>query len=185
MHKHSSNDTIYLTLSHTSILEENIKDDKAVYENYRASLRSQRKKDSGSGRTSARKQIALKVTADRYSIPMSAVKAIVRSEDAKAGLTHEHTEAYKLELAFGTAFAAAQAKLGESPCSHCNLAYESKLVRPRFANKLDSGELFMESTLARYELVALRFVGTPKVEDFIQLCYQCKLQNLGLTAAKR
>lgn len=157
-------------------------DNKTVYDNYRASLRAQRKMDGGRGRTAARKQTALKLTADRYGIRIGEVKNIVREEDAKNGITHEHTENYNAEQAFLAVMEEAKRRLGESPCSFCNVDNSSGLVRPRFANKLDLGEDHMRDTLGRYGLRAQAFEGTPKLEDFIQLCYVCKLNNLGLTA---
>jgi hypothetical protein len=157
----------------------------SVYTTYRSSLRAQRKNDGGRGRTGARKQNALKVAADRYGIPISKVKAIVRELDAANGITHEHPETYKFELAFMAIFQEAKARLGESPCVVCDVEYSSGLVRPRFPRKVDVGEGWMEELLTHKGLTVERFNGLPKQEDFFQLCSQCKIQSLTIESDKR
>lgn len=160
-------------------------DNQTIYANYRASLRAQRKQDGGRGRTAARKQTALKITADRYSIPMGHVKAIVREEDRKNGIGHEHPVPYKFELAFNEVFAAASLRLGDAPCEYCAIDHSSGLVRPRLRTLLDAGEARMLHILAREGLTASMVTEVPKVEDFIQLCNVCKLQLLGLELKNR
>lgn len=159
-------------------------DNSAVYSNYRASLRAQRRSDGAHGRTAARKQNALKLTADRYGIRIGEVKNIVRQEDAKNGITHEQPEDYRAELAFMAVMEEAKRAFGESPCSSCGADNSSGLVRPRFPNKLDLGEYHILDILHPYNLGAQEFEGTPKLSDFVQLCYLCKLSNLGLTVEK-
>jgi hypothetical protein len=159
-------------------------DTQAVYDNYRASLRAQRKADGGRGRSAARKQVALKVTADRYGIPIREVKALVRKLDEANGVTHEHTKQYSAELAFIDAYDLAKERLGDAPCSVCNIDHSSGLVRPRIANKLDLGEAWMADIVARAGGHAVYFSGTPKVQDFAQLCSQCKLHNLNRPTKK-
>lgn len=71
----------------------------SVYNTYRATLKKARSAASG-GRTSERKQRALKVAADRHHLPISQVKQIVRDMDAVNNITHEHTAEYQAKLDF-------------------------------------------------------------------------------------
>lgn len=73
---------------------------KAIYDNYRASVRSQRKFESSDGRTSSRKQKAREQTAERYHVPISVVKNIVREYDELRGVTHEHDVKYLEDLEY-------------------------------------------------------------------------------------
>lgn len=79
---------------------------KAVYANYRNALKA-----SHAPRAAARKQDALKVTSDRYKLPISEVKEIVRASELEAGITHEHTPDYLREQAFAGLAAKAEAEL--------------------------------------------------------------------------
>lgn len=98
---------------------------KAVYANYRNALKAQNR--TAESRAGARKQNALKVSADRYKMPISEVKAIVRTYEAAAGITHEHTVDYLREVAFAELAAKAEAELipkqiedhDEVYCSKC------------------------------------------------------------------
>lgn len=156
-------------------------DTKAVYDNYRASIRAQRKSSGGAGRTGNRKQVALKATADRYFIPISQVKGIVREGDLANGIIHEYTEPYKRELAFKASMDAAVLRIGDVPCSCCGTSAKSDVVRPRLATKLDVSEYHMERLLQFFGITAPRFQGVPQSEAFVQLCYNCKLVNLGVS----
>lgn len=156
-----------------------MEDKESIYANYRASIRSQRASDGGNGLTSVRKQKALKVTADRYNLPMGRVKVIVREEDAKRGITHRFPGHPTPKQAFEHIFNTALMKFGKAPCQSCGIDHSSGLVRPRFVNKLDAGEAHMERILVQAGLKAPYFTGLPKNEDFVQLCYTCKLHNLG------
>lgn len=55
----------------------------AIYKNYRAALRSNR---STQMRAPEARQNALKVTADRYHVPISVVKSVVRKSDETPGV---------------------------------------------------------------------------------------------------
>jgi hypothetical protein len=68
----------------------------SIYGAYRLNLKALRK--AGPNRAGARKQLALKNTADRYRVPISLVKSIAREQDALAGITHEHDVNYQAEL---------------------------------------------------------------------------------------
>ncbi len=72
-----------------------------VYANYRSTLNAQIR--SVSSRAGARKQKARVITSQRYNIPVSQVKSIVKQMDEVNGITHEHTEAYSKKLAFEAA----------------------------------------------------------------------------------
>lgn len=54
----------------------------AIYNNYRAALRAQ--PHTVASRAGARKQKALQITADRYHVPISEVKEIVRSLEGES-----------------------------------------------------------------------------------------------------
>ena len=72
-----------------------------VYANYRNALKKLKaasRYSGGAGRTSERKQKALKLTADRYKIRIGEVKNIVREMDAENNVTHEHDENYQQTL---------------------------------------------------------------------------------------
>lgn len=56
----------------------------AIYKNYRAALNT-RESDLIEMRAPARRQNALKLTADRYHVPISVVKNIVRRNNEAAG----------------------------------------------------------------------------------------------------
>ena len=82
-------------------------DTNSVYTNYRRALKSHTRAVAPKGdffRASNRKQNALKLTADRYHIPVSQVKEIVREREAAEGITHEHPEEYKNLLAMDVAY---------------------------------------------------------------------------------
>lgn len=106
----------------------------AVYANYRSALKA-----SHAPRSGARKQDALTVTADRYKMPISEVKAIVRAADEAAGVTHSHTENYLRELAFAERAAKAQNTLpqdqidavGHMFCVKCRTTDENLLIEVR------------------------------------------------------
>lgn len=72
-------------------------DESRVYSSYRRTLKSL-KSGGRDSRAGARKQEARKRTADKYGIPISKVKDIVREQDAEHGITHEHPEAYLRQL---------------------------------------------------------------------------------------
>lgn len=90
----------------------------SIYGSYRLNLKALRK--SGPQRAGARKQLALKNTADRYHVPVSLVKSIAREQDSLNGITHEHDAAYLAELALVKKAQALLAAHGDNPaCPVC------------------------------------------------------------------
>lgn len=70
-----------------------------VYNNYRTVLRNANKNaGSRDSRVAARKQAARVATSDRYKLPISQVKQIVREKDAENGIGHDQPEAYLDEM---------------------------------------------------------------------------------------
>lgn len=90
----------------------------SIYGAYRLNLKALRK--AGPNRAGARKQVALKNTADRYHVPISLVKAIAREQDALNGITHEHDVNYQAELDLMKKAEALLAAHGNNPaCPEC------------------------------------------------------------------
>lgn len=118
---------------------------KAIYSNYRSALRAARiaaGRDS-STRAGGRKQAALQVTADRYHLPISEVKKIVKNLEEVNGVTHEKDSGYLEQVAFDEALAQAEENFRKDQfgvtgkanhaliCTSCGTSFESKLVRVR------------------------------------------------------
>lgn len=157
-------------------MSDNLND--TIYRKYRSTIRNLRKAQNGGGRTAERKQIALKTAADEFGIRIGEVKNIIRTMDAKNGVTHEHPEPYRLERHLEDIFSAARLRLGHVPCEVCALSPEDKLVRPRLTDRLDLAESHMADFLqSTAELPSFSFDVTSA--DFHQLCYLCKLKMLG------
>lgn len=90
----------------------------SIYGSYRLNLKALRK--AGPQRAAARKQVALKNTADRYRVPISLVKAIAREQDALNGITHEHDVNYQAELDLMKKAETLLAAHGDNPaCPSC------------------------------------------------------------------
>lgn len=114
---------------------------KAIYSNYRAALRGQ--PHTASSRAGERKQKALQITADRYHVPISKVKEIVRTLEEKNKISHDQDPNYvrKLEReaaadAAATRFMAKQAKITgnadlDPMCTICGTSAEEDIVRIR------------------------------------------------------
>lgn len=114
----------------------------AIYNNYRAALRSM--PHTAGSRAGERKQRALKLTADRYHVPVSEVKEIVRSLDEVNGVSHDQDPNYlrKLERAQLHAKAteemiSAQREAVGDPeaapsCTTCGRSDEASMVAVRF-----------------------------------------------------
>lgn len=126
---------------------------KAIYSNYRAALRAQ--PHTASSRAGARKQKALQITADRYHVPISKVKEIVRKLEEENKIAHEQDPNYLKHIAREAAadaaavkFMAAQLELTRDPnhppiCTTCGTSAENSYVRIR-ANEVQeaaTGEL--------------------------------------------
>jgi nitrate/TMAO reductase-like tetraheme cytochrome c subunit len=118
--------------------------EQAVYNNYRAALRSLRQANSQNhnSRAGGRKQIALQLTSDRYHVPVSEVKEIVRKLDEANGITHEQDPSYLHARAYEAArIAAAETREAEHraefgigvphSCDECNTTDSEKLIRIR------------------------------------------------------
>lgn len=155
-----------------------------IYAKYRSTLRGLRKSEGSFGRTAARKQAALKATADQFGVRIGEVKNIVRELDAKNGITHEHPKTYNQYLDFELAFKEAVARLGNAPCEICNLDGSNSLVRPRLLDRLDPQEYHMQDFLRRQEVLGKNHDGKFNADDFHQLCYLCKLERLGYVNPK-
>lgn len=114
---------------------------KAIYSNYRAALRAQ--PHTVSSRAGERKQKALQITADRYHVPISEVKEIVRNLEAENGVSHEHDSGYLKKLQIeaeadlaAERFMAAQLEATGDPnhapiCTTCGTSAEEDIVRIR------------------------------------------------------
>lgn len=114
----------------------------AIYNNYRAALRSM--PHTAGSRAGERKQRALKLTADRYHVPVSEVKEIVRSLDEVNGVSHDQDPNYlrKLERAQLHAkateemIAAQRETLGDPEaapsCTTCGRSDDTSMVAVRF-----------------------------------------------------
>lgn len=114
---------------------------KAIYSNYRAALRAQ--PHTVSSRAGERKQKALKITADRYHVPISKVKEIVRNLEEENKISHDHDPNYLKNAqreaaadAAATEFIAAQLEITGDPslpptCTSCGTFEEKDLVRIR------------------------------------------------------
>lgn len=114
---------------------------KAIYSNYRATLRAQ--PHTTSSRAGARKQKALQITADRYHVPISEVKEIVRNLEEENGVIHEHDSGYLKKIQIeaeadlaAERFMAAQLEATGDPehpaiCTSCGTFDEDEIVRIR------------------------------------------------------
>lgn len=114
---------------------------KAIYSNYRAVLRGQ--PHTVSSRAGERKQKALQITADRYHVPISKVKEIVRKLEEENKISHDQDPNYirKMEReaaadAAATEFIAAQLEITGDPnlpavCTSCGTFEEDAYVRIR------------------------------------------------------
>lgn len=92
--------------------------DSTVYSAYRMTLRGLRK--SGPQRAGARKQRAREIVSERYKLPISQVKSIVRKFDEEIQLVREHDPAYLMELKYRQEADELFAAHGNSPsCPHC------------------------------------------------------------------
>jgi len=95
--------------------------DRSIYGGYRVTLKSiPRHRNTRAG---ARKQEALRITAERYKAPISTVKAIVRAHEAEEGIIHEPTanltERRRLNELYAAELSQALTDNPERSCSHC------------------------------------------------------------------
>jgi len=98
--------------------------DNRVYNHYRLVLKNLR-----GGRASTRKQRARVLTSERYHLPISQVKQVVRDFDEKNGVTHEHPVSYLRQLEADKLVSEAQAEYDANPVPcHCG---STELVRAR------------------------------------------------------
>lgn len=109
--------------------------DERIYRAYRLTLKSQPR--GASTRAAARKQKSREIVAERYKLPISRVKQIVREFDAIHGITHDQNPAEVFTRACHEAIAAAQAWLEEFPepkrCTYCAESESDELpIRDRF-----------------------------------------------------
>lgn len=122
-------------------------DTQKIYHDYRAAIRLMRKSANGGGRTSERKQRALKSMADKYGIRISEVKQIVRDHDEINGIIHEHPIPYRREIEIARLFAERVVANGGTEygdkCVACGTEDKSQVIRIRL----------QEDKLARYGVI--------------------------------
>lgn len=149
---------------------------KAIYSNYRAALRAQ--PHTVSSRAGERKQKALQITADRYHVPISKVKEIVRELEKENSISHDHDPNYLKNIEREAAADAAATEFWEAQleitgdlnlppmCTTCGVSEESAIVRVRVneVHEVATGELvftmqcfkdwFYSATLRGVDLLA-------------------------------
>lgn len=111
--------------------------EQSAYNCYRSVIKSIR---SGPGsrdtRSSAIKQKALKIAADRYHIRIGDLKRIVRKFDEDNGISHDHTENYLKQLEIERIFQETQLLYSDDDmiCSVCGNDSPEHFVRLRLDN---------------------------------------------------
>lgn len=113
----------------------NKNNDETIYSAYRLALKGQPR--GASTRAAARKQKARKIIAERYKLPISRVKQIVREFDELNGITHEQNPAEVFMRACSLAMAETREALENSAeperCPHCGESEADDLpMRDRF-----------------------------------------------------
>ena len=127
----------------------------AIYSNYRSVLKSLRLQPGNrDSRTAARKQKAREITAERYLVPISKVKKIVKIFELEEGITHEHTDKYLDHLKVQKAFTeAVQNALKANPdriCSSCGLTSQDK-IESLYGDLIDRGPVRVRLDHDTYE----------------------------------
>lgn len=147
----------------------------SIYRAYRATLRGIR-----GDRAGARKQRAREIVADRYKLPISALKELVRKHDGIAGVAHEPTahlkERYMLEGALAHRQVEADILNPDRNCEHCKGTPTGLLTLPN-GSTVPRGE-------ARLRLDVKRYGETGEVV-FLDTCYPCWYFELGGALAER
>jgi hypothetical protein len=124
----------------------------AIYNNYRAALRSM--PHTVGSRAGERKQRALRLTSERYHVPISEVKKIVQNLEEENGISHDKDPNYlrKLERAqlhekaTEELLAAQRETLSDSgadpTCTTCGRSDKASLVAVRFneVREAETGE---------------------------------------------
>lgn len=106
-----------------------------VYNSYRTVLRASNSVPGGrNSRVAARKQAARVATSERYKLPISQVKQIVREKDAENGIVHDQPEAYLDELKLKKRFADVQDAYDANPVG-CRCG-SHELVRVRVDTRI-------------------------------------------------
>lgn len=144
------------------------KHEAAVYSSYRRTLKSLSSGGNRNSRAGARKQQARVLTAERYKVPISQVKAIVRNHEAAQGITHLPTanliERRRIEELYGEALDRAAADNPERSCSHCGGSPEDELQFP-------NGNTGLRGT-SKVRLDQLHYSRSGEVR-FLDVCLRC------------
>lgn len=152
-----------------------------IYKGYRTALKgitaSARDRNSRAGN---RKQRARELTADRYKLPISTVKNIVRAHEAEEGIVHEPTtnliERRRLEALYSEELARVRASNPERSCAHCGGGAADE-IELRAGGTMERGESRLRFDPAHY-----RETGEPL---FLDVCLPCWVIDLGHSGSSR
>jgi len=151
-------------------------DDRSIYGGYRATLKGIYR--GPKTRAGARKQEALRITAERYKVPISTVKAIVREQDAKEGIVHEPTanlmERRRIEELYSEELTRVLATNPERSCSHCGGRADDE-IELRTGGTMERGASKLRLDPGHY-----RKTGEAR---FIDACLPCWVIEFGYSGA--
>jgi len=150
-----------------------------IYKGYRAALKgitaSARTADSRAG---GRKQKAREITAERYKVPISTVKAIVREHEVEEGVVHEPTanlvERRRIEALYAEELDRVRISNPERNCSHCGGKATDK-IELKSGGTMERGEARL-----RFEPIHYRETGEPL---FLDVCLPCWVLEFGHSGA--
>lgn len=150
--------------------------ERSIYGGYRATLKGIHR--GPNTRAGARKQEALRITAERYKVPISTVKAIVRDQDAQEGIVHEPTanllERRRINGLYEEELARVLASNPERSCSHCGGKATDELT-------LRDGSI-MERGASKLRLDPGHYRRTGEAR-FIDACLPCWVIEFGYSGA--
>lgn len=149
------------------------KQEAAVYSSYRRTLKSLSQGGNRNSRAGERKRRARVITSERYRLPISTVKLIVRKHEAERGITHEPTanliERRRLEAIYEDALEQAIEANPERNCSHCGGEPTDELT---FA---DGNTGLRGPAKLRFDADYYRTHGEPR---FLDVCLRCWVIDL-------
>lgn len=144
------------------------KHEAAIYSSYRRTLKSLSTGGSRNSRAGARKQQARVLTAERYKVPISTVKNIVKAKDEERGIIHAPTanliERRRIEELYGKALDRADLANPERNCTHCGGSPEDELQFP-------DGNTGLRGP-AKVRLDQLHYSRSGEVR-FLDVCLRC------------
>jgi len=150
--------------------------DRSIYGGYRATLKSIHR--GPNTRAGSRKQEALRITAERYKVPISTVKAIVREQEAQEGIVHEPTanllERRRLNGLYNEELTRVLTANPERSCSHCGGKADDEI-------ELRSGGT-MKRGASRLRLDPGHYRKTGEAH-FIDACLPCWVIEFGYSGA--